>query len=348
MTRKFAACVQAFRRNFHNNSRNKLRHHPPERQRTGFHSASTRWWPTKVCCTEHGANATCFHTRALTQTRIRNRIDSRFLIHAPFMPRVTASPEEALRNAAELLLLLDADEARAVLAHLSAREASQVRAAIHGMNPLHQLFAEPAPDTVDINLDVPLDVPQHGEFSPSRLLSEPGQYVQGMLRQALGPTTSGAGTGSKSAQRAGGDGLARLKRTDMGTVAHYLAGEHPQISAVVLAWLERDVAARILQLVPPRLRNELMLRIAHLGQVQSAALQDLQEALADILTLHEARKEGPHGGVLTAVQLLTRLGTHLEGPMMEAIRAQDPAMAQRINDRLEIARTTASAAPLTA
>jgi hypothetical protein len=48
------------------------------------------------------------------------------------------------------------------------------------------------------------------------------------------------------------------------------------------------------------------------------------------------------------VQLLTRLGSHLEGPMMEAIRAADPAMAQRINDRLEIARSTASAPPVAA
>ena len=263
------------------------------------------------------------------------------------MPRVTASPQEALRNAAELLLLLDGDEAQSVLSQLSSREVNQVRAAIRGIDLHHSLFGDPATGAVDINLEAPADVPPPGPvaqgpsgFSANRMLSEPGHYAQGMLRQALGAAASASTTAvaSKGELRAGGDGLARLKRTDLATVAHYLAGEHPQISAVVLAWLERDVAARILQLVPPRLRNELMLRIAHLGQVQSAALQDLQEALADILTLHEARKEGPHGGVLTAVQLLTRLGAHLEGPMMEAIRAQDPSMAQRISERLQTAR----------
>lgn len=252
------------------------------------------------------------------------------------MPRVTASPQEALRNAAELLLLLDGEEAQSVLSQLSSRETNQVREAIRGIDPHRSLFGDPATGTIDIDLSAP------SEFSTSRLLSEPGHYVQGMLRQALGPAGSPSAlapvASEKTTGHAGGSGLARLKRTDLATVAHYLAGEHPQISAVVLAWLERDVAARILQLVPPRLRNELMLRIAHLGVVQSAALQDLQEALADILTLHEARKEGPHGGVLTAVQLLTRLGAHLEGPMMEAIRAQDPSMAQRISERLQTDR----------
>ena len=268
------------------------------------------------------------------------------------MPRVTASPQEALRNAAELLLLLDSDEAQSVLSQLSSREVNQVRAAIRGIDPHHSLFGDPATGAVDINLDAPV-VPAVAEphrqaagapsaFSASGWLSEPGHYVQGMLRQAFGPAAFAPAPATAAADKgppgAGGDGLARLKRTDVATVAHYLAGEHPQISAVVLAWLERDLAARILQLVPPRLRNELMLRIAHLGIVQSVALQDLQEALADILTLHEARKQGPHGGVLTAVQLLTRLGAHLEGPMMEAIRAQDPAMAQRISERLQTDR----------
>ena len=267
------------------------------------------------------------------------------------MPRVTASPEEALRNAAELLLLLDGDEAQSVLSQLSPHEANQVRTAIRGIDPHRSLFGDPLTGVVDIAVDIDLDAPveslfespgqpggKPGGFPASRFLSEPGQYAQGMLRQALG-ATSGAPARPLAAGHLppsmSSNGLARLKRTDLATVAHYLAGEHPQISAVVLAWLERDVAARILQLVPPRLRNELMLRIAHLGQVQSAALQDLQEALADILQLHEARKQGPHGGVLTAVQLLMRLGAHLEGPMMESIRAQDPSMAQRISERLQ-------------
>ena len=276
------------------------------------------------------------------------------------MPRQIATPQQALRNAAELMLLLDEGEAHSVMSQLAEHEASQLQAAISQIDPHRSLLGASVTAAVDIDLDLPAELARQAGagagagaearpsgFSPSRLLSEPGHYVQGMLRQAFlsashappeASLQSPSPRGGPAAAQLPNDGLARLKRTDLATVAHYLAGEHPQISAVILAWLEPEIAARILQLVPPRLRNDLMLRIAHLGVVQGVALQDLQEALADILILHESRKIGPHGGVQKAVQLLTRLGAHLEGPMMEAIHSQDPAMAQRISDRLRTNR----------
>jgi flagellar motor switch protein FliG len=46
------------------------------------------------------------------------------------------------------------------------------------------------------------------------------------------------------------------------------------------------------------------------------------------------RREGPQGGVKAVADMLGRMGTHIEGAVLEAIRAQDPDLARRIEDRM--------------
>lgn len=259
-----------------------------------------------------------------------------------------ALPSGALQNAAALMLLLDDTEAAAVMAQLSLPEASQLRQALARVAPAHELVTSvrPASSTAAAQIGRPNAV-NEGKSGPShsRLLAESSHYVRGLLRQAFATPDStqasawpGAGGHAKGSPAARFDtpetGIERLRRTDLGVAAQVIAAEHPQVAAVALSILGTDFAARLLQMLPPRLRGDLCLRLATLGPVSAAALQDLQEGLLEAVQQREARRLGPQGGIQQAAQILNRVGAPFEAGVLEAIRTQNADVAERLAERM--------------
>jgi flagellar motor switch protein FliG len=244
--------------------------------------------------------------------------------------------QDALNNAAALMLMLGDAEAGAVMRQLSAGQAQALKQAIARIDPGHRILGPQPPVApglqvveVDVAIDMPGDEPA-GAGAGSRLLSESSRYVRSLLHQAFGA----AFQSPPSTQAAPRSGIQSVRQADLAAVAHLLVAEHPQVAAALLAWLDRGIAAQVLQLVPPRLRAELLLRTAGLGPIRPDTAQALDAALAGLLGDQALRRAGPQGGVAAAADLLHRLGAQREGPVLEAIRAQDADLAQRIEDRL--------------
>ena len=277
------------------------------------------------------------------------------------------APTTALQNAAALMLLLDGPEAQAVMAQLSLHEASQLRQALAAVDPGHLLVtgkAAPPPGNSTVTAQMGSGIGATGATGAreapthSRLLTESSHYVRGLLRQAFA-TAQGAQASAWPANGAGGQsysprtarfdtpetGMERLRRADLATAAQVLAAEHPQAAAVALSMLGTDFAARLLQMLPPRLRADLTLRLATLGPIGPEALQLLQDGLLEAVQLREARRQGPQGGVHQAAQILNRLGTPMESAVLEALRVQNPDIAVRLAERLVPAPTTQMGAP---
>ena len=277
------------------------------------------------------------------------------------------APTTALQNAAALMLLLDGPEAQAVMAQLSLHEASQLRQALAAVDPGHLLVtgkATPIAGNSTVAAQMGSGIGAVGAVGAreaptySRLLTESSHYVRGLLRQAFA-TAQGAQASAWPANGAGGQsysprtarfdtpetGMERLRRADLATAAQVLAAEHPQAAAVALSMLGTDFAARLLQMLPPRLRADLTLRLATLGPIGPEALQLLQDGLLEAVQLREARRQGPQGGVHQAAQILNRLGTPMESAVLEALRVQNPDIAVRLAERLVPAPTTQMGAP---
>jgi flagellar motor switch protein FliG len=129
-------------------------------------------------------------------------------------------------------------------------------------------------------------------------------------------------------------GIERLKWVDAETVAEIIKNEHPQIIATILVHLERDQASDILFKFTPRLRNDVVLRIATLDGVQPNALRELNEALAKQLVGSDQLKKKTLGGVRCAAEILNMLPGTIEGEAVESIREFDGELAQKIQDEM--------------
>jgi flagellar motor switch protein FliG len=158
-------------------------------------------------------------------------------------------------------------------------------------------------------------------------------YIRNVLTRALGDDKA-----SFLLDRilANGDakGIESLKWMDAPAVAELIRQEHPQVIASILVHLERDQASGVLQLLPERTRNDVVLRIATLDGIQPNALSELNDVLSKLLSGSEMRKKSAPGGVRTAAEILNFLGSAVETSVVDAVREYDAELAQKILDEM--------------
>jgi flagellar motor switch protein FliG len=158
------------------------------------------------------------------------------------------------------------------------------------------------------------------------------QYLRSVLTRALGDDRA-AGLIDRILQAQDNRGIDGLKWMDAASVAELIRSEHPQVIATILAHLDADQAAGVLSALDEHLRSDVVLRIASLESVQPAAMQDLNEVLAQLLSGGARAGNSALDGVQAAAQILTRMGP-MGAAVSSHIREADADLAQRIEDRM--------------
>jgi flagellar motor switch protein FliG len=165
------------------------------------------------------------------------------------------------------------------------------------------------------------------------LVADSDEYVRSVLRKALGEEKA-----SLLLERimAGNDvtGIESLKWMEAQSVAELLRNEHPQIVAAILVHLEYDQTSQVLKLLPDRMRNEVLMRVATLDGIQPAALKDLNEVLSSVLSGSDRARKSQLGGVKSAAEILNMMGSSVETSVLDYIRESDGDLAQNIMDNM--------------
>lgn len=239
------------------------------------------------------------------------------------------NPNDALHNAAALMLLLGKEEAASIFGQLPPEQALQLRGAIAAV------AQNPGPATQSL-VDVNFDEFEDTAARQSRLMSDSSRYVRAMLNQAFGLQAFDADAAAmEDIATPQGGGLERLKRAELPAVVQLLVAEHPQIASAILTLVDLELATRVLQNIPPRQRADLVQRIARTGAISPFALETLDEMLVTLLDEREARRTGAQSGARRAALLISGMGAHMEASVLESIDSTDPALAQRILDKMD-------------
>jgi flagellar motor switch protein FliG len=230
--------------------------------------------------------------------------------------------DAGIEQAAILLMTVGEEQAAEVMRFLSPKEVQKIG------QTMAQLKTVPR-EKVDAVI---------GSFNKAReeqvsLVGDTGAFVSGVLRKALGEDKAGLLI-DRILQGHDVSGIESLKWMEAGSVAELLGNEHPQVIASILVHLERDQAADVLRLLPERLRNDVLLRVATLDGIQPQALQELNEVLSKLLAGGERVKKTSLGGTKATAELLNFLGAALETTAVDAIREYDAELAQKISDQM--------------
>jgi len=234
-------------------------------------------------------------------------------------PARTLSGQE---QAAVLVMSLGEDTAADIFKHLNAREVQQLSTAMAGLPQVMRA------DVIDVLENFRLDAEQSMAVS---LGSD--DYIRSVLIKALG---SDRAAGLIEEILESGDsqrGIEALNWMDAGTVAEIIGNEHPQIIATILIHLESNRAAGVLALFSERLREDVMLRIATFGGVQPAALSELTDVLEAVVSGQGVRRN-KMGGIRSAAEILNALPSATETSVLDALRARDADLTQKIIDEM--------------
>jgi flagellar motor switch protein FliG len=231
---------------------------------------------------------------------------------------------EASRNGTEraaiLLLTLGEGEAAQILKHMSAKEVQRVGSAMAKMKNVSRAEVEKVVSEFTTNVEAQTSVGVGAD-----------EFLRKALVNALGEDKAAAIIDRISIGRST-KGLEALKWLDARAVCELIRLEHPQMIAIVLAYLESDHAAEVLALLPSGVRAEVVVRIASLDGVQPSALTELDDIIEKQFSGNGGAKTSSLGGPKAAADIMNALEPSHESAVMEQIKKSDEALAQVIED----------------
>jgi flagellar motor switch protein FliG len=231
----------------------------------------------------------------------------------------SATPAGAER-AAILLMSLGESEAAQVLKHMGAKDVQRVGQA---MASLSNVSRERATDVM-VRFVAELD-------SQTSLGVGADDYVRRVLVGALGEDKA-SGLIDRILLGRNSKGLEALKWMETRSVAELVRNEHPQIVAIVLAYIDPDQAAEVLSQLPERMRSDVLMRIARLDGIQPQALRELDEIMEKQFSGTGNLKSSTVGGVKVAADILNLMETGAEQSITAKIAEVDAGLSQSIHD----------------
>ena len=223
-------------------------------------------------------------------------------------------------RAAIFLLTLGEGEAAQILKHMSAKEVQRVGTAMAKMKNVSRTEVEKVVSDFTTNVEAQTSVGVGAD-----------EFLRKALVNALGEDKAAAIIDRISIGRST-KGLEALKWLDARAVCELIRLEHPQMIAIVLAYLEPDHAAEVLALLPSGIRSEVVVRIASLDGVQPSALTELDDIIEKQFSGNSASKTSSLGGPKAAADIMNALEPSHESAVMEQIKKSDEALAQLIED----------------
>ncbi|SDD41149.1 flagellar motor switch protein FliG [Sphingomonas sp. YR710] len=228
------------------------------------------------------------------------------------------------QTAAILLMLLGEEEAATVLSRLEPDEVQHLGGAMFGV-------ANVSETEIDSVFDVFVDRAR----ARTTLGFAADRQIKGMMHKALG-----AEKADKVLQRITPvkhvSVLEGLKWMDARTIANLIENEHPQIAALVLAFLDPAVAAEVLALLPEDVQADLVYRVATLGPVTETALLELEELLSRPTTTSASASTTRRGGATDAAKIVNNSRKAAETRIIKALQKLDKTLARTIEEEMFI------------
>lgn len=223
-------------------------------------------------------------------------------------------------QAAILLMSLGEADAAEILKHMGPKEVQRIGAAMTQLQNVQQAEVQ----SVLTNF-----------LDEVRTLTGLGvgadNYIRKMLVTALGEDKANS---LIDRILIGGNttGLDTLKWMEARSVADIIRNEHPQIQAIVIAYLDSDQSAEILTYFPEKVRLDIMMRVASLDTVQPSALQELNDILEKQFSGNAASQTKAMGGYKVAAEIMNNLDGSVEAELMEGIKEIDEDLGNKIQD----------------
>ena len=226
------------------------------------------------------------------------------------------------QRAALLLMTLGEGEASQVLKFLDAKEVQCLGAAMASLNNVSKDQASGVLDYFITDVE---------EQTAIGIGTE--DYVRKVLTGAFGSKKANAFI-DRILIGHDAQGLDALKWMSSKDVIEIIEGEHPQIVAIVIAYLEAEQAAEVIKLLPEDERSDVVMRIACLSDVQQSALAEIENLIASKSNDATKARSEKVGGDKVAADIINALDASKGEEILEQIKEKNEELSERIQEQM--------------
>ena len=226
------------------------------------------------------------------------------------------------QRAAVLMLLLGEQQASEIIRFMNPKEVQSLGAAMVSVADLSQ-------EAVNTVLDQFVATIK----KQTSLGLGTTDYVEKVFKRALGDDKAASVLG-RILPGQSTKGLEILQWMDARSIAEMISTEHPQVTAIILSVLEHEVAADVLNFLPPATRPEIIQRVASLETVQPSAMAELEAIMKMQFSKSSSSASSSFGGIKAAAKIMNSTKTALEASIMKGLEGIDPDLMMRIQDNM--------------
>ncbi|GIU51915.1 MULTISPECIES: flagellar motor switch protein FliG [Shewanella] len=125
----------------------------------------------------------------------------------------------------------------------------------------------------------------------------------------------------------------RLEWVDPKLLAREITNEHSQLQAVLLGLLPPESAAQVLSGLPEAGQDELLVRIAQLGELERGVVEELRHLVERCMLIAMEKSHTQVSGVRQVADILNRFEGNRE-QLMEMIKLHDKKLAGEVADNM--------------
>ncbi|MFH1676314.1 MAG: flagellar motor switch protein FliG [bacterium] len=224
------------------------------------------------------------------------------------------------RKAAVLMVALGKDTAASIYQHLNDAEVEDITMELANLGKVEtELIDEVYRDFYDIGI-------------AQSFISQGGvEFAREILEEALG------------GERAS-DVIHRLstflqvspfdfiRHTDPKAISNFIANEHPQTIALVMAHLDTSQASTLLQTLDAEKQAEVARRLALLDRTSPDVIREIERVMEKNLSAILSQEFSTAGGVSSLVEILNRVDRATEKQILETLSEKDPELAEQIKN----------------
>ncbi len=227
-----------------------------------------------------------------------------------------------VERAAVLMMLVGEEEAAAILQKLDPEEVRQLGKAMfavadvseHEVEDVLEDFAGHARQRTDIGFD-------------------PRPKIETMMTRALGPAKAESVLQRIIPPEAACE-IDLLDWLDVHEIAGMLENEHPQIAAAVIANLDSEVAAQVLEVLPEAMQPDVLHRVARLEPITPEAVEMLKAILSNRTAQTQAPAGVQLGGTKEAAKIMQSARKATEARVMPKLAKIDKEVARAIEEAM--------------
>ncbi|RCK79367.1 MAG: Flagellar motor switch protein FliG [Candidatus Ozemobacter sibiricus] len=158
-------------------------------------------------------------------------------------------------------------------------------------------------------------------------------YAKGLLEKTVGP-----GRALEILSRMGTSLQVRpfeaARTADPSQLATLIQNEHPQTICLILAYLQPEKAAMILQSLPPDTQTEIAKRLALMDRTSPEITREVENYLEKKLSAVLGQDLASAGGIDALVNVLNQVDRATEKTIIETMEVQEPSLAEEVKKRL--------------